>query len=483
MKGFVSFIELVSAIIILIIAFTILFPPLQYSSKWGEALSLIKGRDIIFSLASANKMYEYSFNSSLLENFLLQALNETNFLYHYSIENTIKPEVFIACNCTFDEINKLQKLLSGFEINGREINFLLLYSNLDEINDPNKRSDLLLILGNKSLFPFKNEIKRYLERGNGIILIADPSLEQVSPGGDEVYREIFGLGNASSQKVLDSDFNNFRKNPDSVKELIYHPWKYFYRVAVPLFVSPYFGSIPVENLVQPTCSNKANGTFQLWVCNISSEIKPCTLKFWVCDSWLYIDTDWNGTADKVVKEGEYFQIMNIYNSSDFKNFYLSYLRNDKVGISFRPNYEFYDFIKWNVSYIQQPKGKPPDWAKAWGLRAQLKNYTVLYPVEGDLGIYRILIQASNTTEEGKAVPGVILNSSVGRTAWISNFSEEGIGDDERLLLASLIFWASNKKAKELFPKMKIGYTNSYLNIENKDIYEIYEFELTLGYPY
>ena len=303
MKGFVSFIELVTAVIILIVAFTILFPPFQYSSKWGEALSLIKGRDIIFSLASSNKMYEYSFNSSLLENFLIQALNETNFIYSYSIENTIKPEIFIACNCTFEEINEFQRILSGFEINGREINFLLLYSNLDEINDPNKRSDLLLICGNKSLESYKDEIKKYIERGNGIILIADPSLEQVSPAGDEIYREIFGLGNASSQKVLISDFNNFTRNPESVKEIIYYPWKYFYRVAAPLSVSPYFASIPVENLAQPTCSNKANGTFQLWVCNISNEIKPCPLKFWVCDSQLYIDTDWNGTADKVVKEG------------------------------------------------------------------------------------------------------------------------------------------------------------------------------------
>ncbi|MFH7882572.1 MAG: hypothetical protein QW140_02545 [Candidatus Aenigmatarchaeota archaeon] len=456
MKGFVSFIELVTAIIILIVAFTILFPPLNYSSKWGEALSLSKGRDIILSLASSNKMYEYSFNSSLLENFLIQALNETNFIYYYSTENAIKPEIYIACNCTQDEINNLQKWLAGFEINGREINFLIFYSNLNEINDPNKRSDLLLILGNKTLDPFKNEIKKYLEKGNGIILVADPSLEQVSLGGDSVYREIFGLGSASSQNILESNFSNFRKNPDSVKEIIYYPWKFFHKIASPLFPSSYFGPIPVENLAQPSCSNKANGTFQFWVCNINSETKPCYLKFWVCDSLLYIDTDWNGIADKIVSEGNYFQIINIYNSSEYLNFSLNYLRIDKIGISFELDYRFFNFIE---------------------------DYPVLYPVEGDSGINRILIQASDTTEDGKPVPGVILNSSVGRTAWIADFRKEGVGNDEKLLLASLIFWASNKRGKELFPRMKIGYTTPYLNIENKDVYEVYSFELTLGYPY
>lgn len=456
MKGFVSFIELVIAIIILIVAFTILFPPFQYYSKWGEALSLIKGRDLVYSLASSGKMYEYSFNSSFLDNFLIQVLNETNFIYHYSIENTIKPEIFIACNCTFDEINNLQKWLTGFEINRREVNFLIFYSNLDEINNPNKRSDLLLIFGNKTLDSFKDEIKKYLERGNGIILIADPSIEQVSPGGDNIYREIFGLGKASSQNALELDFNNFRKNPELVKEIIYYPWKYFYGVAIPLFLSPYFDEIPVENLPKPSCSNKANGTFQLWVCNIDNEMKPCALNFWVCDSLLYIDTDWNKSADKIVSEGDNFQITNIYNSSEYLNFSLNYLRMGKVGISIKPEYKIKNFIK---------------------------DYPILYPIEGDSGINRILIQASNTTEDGKTISGVILNSSVGKTAWIADFRKEGVGDDERLLLASLIFWVSNKKGKELFPRMKIGYTTTYLNVENKDVYEVYSFELTLGYPY
>ena len=320
MKGFVSFLELVTAIIILIVAFTILFPPFQYKTRWGEALTLTRGRDVISSLASSGKMYEYTFNSTLLTDFLDQALNETNLIYSYSTQGTPKEKIFIACNCTLDEINELQKWLAGLEVNGREIEFVILYSTLDEINHPNKRSDLLIIFGNKTLEPFKDEIEKYLEKGNGIILVADPSLEQVGPNGDKVYREIFGLGNATSQEVGIADYNEFRTNPNSTKELIYKPWKYFYRVPAQIFPSPFYGQIPVENLPQPTCLNKANGTFQLWVCNISNEIKPCPLKFWVCDSRLYVDTDWNESADTVVEEGNYFQVMNIYNESEQVNF-------------------------------------------------------------------------------------------------------------------------------------------------------------------
>ena len=493
MKGFVSFIELVTAIIILIVAFTILFPPFQYNTRWGEALTLTRGRDIVSSLASSGKMYKYTFNSTLLTDFLDQTLNETNLIYSYSTQGTPKEKIFIACNCTLDEINELQKWLAGLEVNGREIEFVILYSNLDEINNPNKRSDLLIIFGNKTLEPFKDEIEKYLERENGIILVADPSLEQVGPNGDKVYREIFGLGNATSQEVGIADYDEFRTNPNSTKELIYKPWKYFYRVPVPIFTSPYYGPIPVENLAQPSCSLKANGTFKInvEVYTEDSEVKtrPASFQFWVCDSAIYIDTDYNGTADTRVQEGGKFHIVDFYDNTTNFTFVLNYIKTDKIGISFRPNYKFHDFIPSDFGYTLSglpgvKKGIVLGKAKAKGLVNRWGVYNVLAPIEGEEGYKRILIQANNKTAADEPIPGIILNSSLGRTAWIADFTKEGVGDDERMLLAALILWASNKNPRELFPiSIKLGYTTSYLNVENKDMYEVYRFDLTLGYPY
>jgi len=456
MKGFVSFIELVVAIIILIVAFAILFPPFRYTTKWGEALALIKGRDIVSSLASSNKMYEYSFNSSLAEEFLSQALRETNFIYSYSTTNAVKNEIFIACNCTLEEINELSKLLSGFEINGREIEFLIFYSRLDEINDPNKRSDLLLILGNKELDEYYGEIKKYLESGKGIILVADFS-DQLS---GEIYEKIFGLNSSGGIQIDETLlYDIFRKKPTSAKEINYEPWKYFYHVSIPIFTSPYFGDIPLDpNLQQENCIS-FNGSLNLKAYLINENALPYSFKFWTCnDSKIFIDSDLNGKADKEIFLGQQFSLT--MNSISY-NFSLNYIRKGKVGISIKPEYDFFDFIKYE-----------------WDYQAGFSKYNLILPVDGNYE--RVLIKLKDESFE---IAGCILNSSTGKTAWVSDFRKEGITDDERLLLASLIFSVSNKNPTQLYPRMKIGYTTSYLNVENKDVYEIYEFQLTLGYPF
>jgi hypothetical protein len=74
---------------------------------------------------------------------------------------------------------------------------------------------------------------------------------------------------------------------------------------------------------------------------------------------------------------------------------------------------------------------------------------------------------------------------VNRVAWIADFTDNDIiGDDHKLLLTSLLLWASNKKASAvLSSNLKIGYLTSYVNINNTDMFEVYKFNLGLGYPY
>ena len=82
-------------------------------------------------------------------------------------------------------------------------------------------------------------------------------------------------------------------------------------------------------------------------------------------------------------------------------------------------------------------------------------------------------------------PSVILNK-IGDTgvAWIADFSEDGFDDAEKLLLTSLLFWASNKRTtSDQVLDISLGYMTSYVTIENIDMFEVYKFSLGLGYPF
>jgi hypothetical protein len=80
---------------------------------------------------------------------------------------------------------------------------------------------------------------------------------------------------------------------------------------------------------------------------------------------------------------------------------------------------------------------------------------------------------------GKPVPGSIVNEVfAGRVAWLADIYEDlKMDDDERLIFLSLLLWVSKKE--ELLPEMLIL---PYINVEAKDMYEVYLWNLGLAYP-
>jgi len=71
-----------------------------------------------------------------------------------------------------------------------------------------------------------------------------------------------------------------------------------------------------------------------------------------------------------------------------------------------------------------------------------------------------------------------------RIAWISDFTETTYDTNHTKLLASLLLATSNKKeASSSIPIIRTGYLTSYINIKNADMFEVYKFDLGLGYPY
>jgi hypothetical protein len=220
MKGFVAMLEMILVAIALFFAFSIFFPGFTYKNRWGDALLVLKGRDIILAADSIGKLYNYSFDSSGFQGFLdrLIPVNETSLLPWSETEGTIKSKIVLACNCTNSQMNNLMSWFSDFKINGRDIETVVCYTNLGVINPCVQTSDAMLIWGYKDLDLFVNQIQDYLSSERGILEIMDFSS---APSGT-VQQSIFGLSECTSCTV--STYDSTVK-PESVENITYQGWK------------------------------------------------------------------------------------------------------------------------------------------------------------------------------------------------------------------------------------------------------------------
>lgn len=497
-KGFINIVETIIVIIVLLVAFGVLFPGFTYRGRWGDALLILKARDLIVTMDRIGQLYNYSFNPENLQNFLdtIVPSNETGLLSWSETEGTIKTTTWIACNCSNEEMNDVLSWTKGFRINDRDIDFMLCYTNLDSINPCLATSDVLFIFGYEYLSSsaVRNTLKGYLNSGNGIVEMADVTVEQLA--ADDGQAEIFGLG-AAQNNIPNNDYIShdlFPRKPDNATDIIYGPWKYFYRVPIPAYAPLVASSVPSDGVAIRPCTTLMTGNFTIQA-NITGEGIGETLKypFWICDSqYVYFDTDQvpNEKANVELQEGDEFYIEDFYDSTKDWAFHINYVYQDRIHISFRPSYKFHDFTKYDfgcVALAQPGKGNGsaagshPGWCegeKAW------IAVNLLSPLDEDKP--NILLESSVKTEiSGEPIPAVLLNETpISRAAWIANFTEEEVGHDEKLLLVSLFLWASNKRAvSTISPELRRGFKTSYVNVVNKDMFEVYKFNLGLGYPF
>lgn len=453
-KGFVNAIELIIVAMTLFIAMSVLFPGLSYKSKWDQAYLLITGKDAILAMDRMNLLYNYSFNRTAIETFLNESISSVNILHWSQTEGTFKNRIIIGCNCTENQISNLISWFGSIRLNNRDIQPVICYTSLDKINPCNDPEDLthtidvLLIWGYKNLTPYQTELQNFLNKGNGIIEMAD--INNTYPGGGPgmilggiTQAKIFGICDASTGFIIQYKYDQFYRTPTNSTDIIYGPYKYFYHIPIPINTSiNTIPSIPVEGLPQPLCTTFTEGKFIL---------NQTSYSLWDCDGTsVYFDTDANGTADKRIYTYDNFKIKNY-------NFSLRYIDGlNRIGISFTPNYLFGDFLGPN------------------------SNGFYVGPC-GDTG--KVLMVASTGGSEPN-VSVVILNSSISNVAWLADFSDNGYSDDEKLLLLSLLMWGSNKRAVSvLSPNLEIGYSASYINTANQDMFEVYRLNLGLGQPY
>jgi len=455
-KGQIALIEMITSVIILFISLGIFFPGFSYHDRWSESLVLLKGKDLILTIDRLGKdnLYNLSFNLTALEDFLNQTIpiSKTSIISWSETEGTFKPTISVACNCTEEQISALRSWFTRYgepfiRVNNRKIKIEFWDTTLDSIIPG---TDVLLIWYNESLANYEQSLQNYINDGNGIVEMKD---FRVSSDIDAVQKKIFGLRWISKKPGKDVEFLLFRKKPDNSTDIIYNPYKYFYHMPFPLKTIPSTDDVTgcQPNPPPPTGKFSFNNT---------------DYKFYIC--WPGTSVYFNDT-EEIVQVGQQFTL-------DEYNFSLNYVdNNETIGISFRPEYNF-------ISLLRTKKGESEPPGVAWGVYF----YSTVYP--GDDNPNRILIKANENYKGNLEMPAVVLNSSHGnRVAWIADFTSnitdwEVVQDDYKSLLLSLLLWASNKGAVGA-PDIKLGYTASYINTVNIDMFEVYRFNLGLGYPY
>jgi hypothetical protein len=511
-KGFITMLEMIIVIIILLVAFGIIFPGFNYKSKWTDVLLLVRSRDVVVAADRVGQLYNYSFSTKNMQNFVSSAsTGQIGFVSGIGVEGALKSDITVACNCTNDDLNNLISWFRGLKINGREITMTPCYTNLEKINPCIDSSDVLLIFGSNDLSrqSYLNLMENYLRSGGGIIEISD-----LNPASlDNVQKTIFGLGSSSStSQSAQSNLGWFRTSvdlgnnpngrPANASMISYGPWKYFYHVPLTLFAASASGVIPTEApLSPPSCGSVSVGNFSLHstMDTMGSSLMeiPYIYKFWICDSGtVYLDTNLNGAADVAMSAGDKFSIPDYFDSG-MSDFTLTRIASqNEIAVSFIPEYSFSEFsTHWpNQECIcQSGLGKCSNTDSGHGAcRNSPKMFgdstNLLAPSDGRTE--RILLQTDKGTLANDPIPMVILNSTYGyKAAWMANFVDPtgpvktSVGDDERQLLISLLLWASNKRSTQITAPTRVGAVASYVNSANNDVFEVYRLDLGLGYPF
>jgi len=419
-KSQINIFEMITVLTALLVAFGIFFQPFTYRTRWREAQILLLSRDLLLSFDRLNKIYEASFDTNFLFNFLESKFNISNktLIAWKEIKGTIPETIVIACNCSREEIDKMNFWFNPLKLNNRTVHLIFLQSNLENIPI---ETDVLLIKGYKNLSNYKIKFQDYLKMGVGIVEMMNfGSSSEI----DIVQREIFGLeweANPSSTTFMSFSI------PSTSKNLTYFPYKYFHKIPLPVNIS-YADS----SRTFPGC--------QATVPNGTLFFNKINYNFWICNATHVIfDTNGDGSGDVYVKVRNVVTI----GSQDFK---LSYINgNESISLSFNSTYSF-------------PYGV---------------NLAKLKAIDGS----KVFLKAFSGAEE---YPAVILNYS--RVAWMYDFGNNP-SHEEKQLLASLLLWSSKKKYSTLKLPVKSGFSSSYLNVKNYDMFEVYEINLGLASPY
>ena len=436
MKAQITALELIAVLIALFIAVGILFPQLIYHNRWNDANLLIKSRDLILTADRLGILQKSSFNQTAFQIFANGATTIKNIIFFSTVQGTFKQRVVVACVCTPAQIGDLTNWIGTFVVNSRTVSLDFIPASLDKI----PASDVLFIYGGpQPLEPFKQNLKNYLQTGSGIVLMANIKKTEIT----SVHEEVFGITSCAAASgcgdpsVTDDSINV----PLTATDPFYQQYKIFYHLPLPL--SGVDATTVPSGCVSPS-PKQGNFVF-----------RGNTYAFWICGDFVYFNTGQLQNPYLNVQPRTTFQLGGY-------SFFLNYVKPNFIHISFEPTspYNFVDF-----------------------LRDAQNNQVRLAPLNGEN--QRVFIQAG-TYSGGPAypIPVVVVNGTAAKTAWVADFTSSGVGDDEKLLLGSLILASTNiKRVDQTFTNLRTGLLTNYVNVINYDLYEVYRFNLGAGFPF
>lgn len=438
-KAFVPILEMIIVILILVVAFSVFFPGFSYQSRWEQAFISLKGRDVVLTMDRINNLYKNSFDENSLRDFVDRTIPtaSTNLIHWSALEGSIKPKVTVACFCTNAQKNSLISWIGRLTVNGRDIDIdINSFSNLNII----PKSDVLLIWGDDDLTQYQTSLQNYLRAGKGIVEIRD--LNQATL--NDAQKNIFGLNSCTGISIPcgGGQADDFFIEPATASSTAYTGYKYFHHIPMTLWTID-SSAIQLEGDLNACESDVSRGIFR---------IRERDYNFWICGgASVYFDTDGNGNADTKKSQTDADKTFSI----DGQKLLLNYIKGlERIGVSFLNGYRFVNFLQPNTN---------------------------LYPDDEDVS--RILLSNGNY-DSTHPIPVAIVKK-LPRTAWVADFGRviDSVGDDHKLLLASLIIWASDNKHISGLGNLRLGHLTSYINVVNEDMYEVYKFELGLGFPF
>ncbi|MEM7819569.1 MAG: hypothetical protein QXD48_01950 [Candidatus Aenigmatarchaeota archaeon] len=225
MKGFIRILEAIIASIIILASLTYFFKLDVIESEWSDANILIQSKDVIASLYKNNTLISLikDNNKDGLNNELTKIFLRT-VDFSITIKGIPNPEIFIGCNCTNDEINRLKSILNplNFTYKNKKINILIQNESIENIHE---ETNILFIFGYKNMTPYKTKLYDFLNRGGAIFVFADLTKNQVNDG---IFNETFGLSWNDSLSTSSSGIFYDTMDPDKPS---YNIAKYFVNIS------------------------------------------------------------------------------------------------------------------------------------------------------------------------------------------------------------------------------------------------------------
>jgi len=456
MKGQIPVIEMITVTIILFVSFGIFFPERNFDNRWQEADIATKGRDALTTMDRVNSTSQYSADQGALDSFLNKTI-PNSIIYWTTIEGTAQSNIVVACNCTTKQIGDLTNYIGRLKLNDREILLDIRPSALSPI----QKSNVLIIWGVTDLGAYKTDILNYLADGNGVIGIADVT----SP--DAAYTEIFGVRTCTSIFGGASCTNSGSTEID---------FRYTTNASKPAFlVQKYFFHLPIRNLANlstfPLTVETKSPTGATMTCNNTQVFegslifKSASARYWICNSThIFMDTNNTVWPDVILRERDQFRVRDPSSGVSY-NFSMSYIDagGNRTYMSFKPS----PLFRFNDTPF-----KPAT--------------VLLYPGDANIINDEKVVLHDGNYPNGRPIPVVTVNGSLtGKAMWSSDFISGSPGHDKRLLMASMVLAASKKRTVEpTIGDLRIsGAVTPYISVVNRDMMEIYQFNLGLGYPF